>query len=309
MTASALEGATQWFQTFVDQWKSGRKAEVEFHCESGHLQVRMHADLGQWKASTGSFCPKVWDNGGPHLPKVSPSRIRRREKRAAAVAAKEAAEENVAAEQAAVESAAAEKAATESVDAAERAAEKANAEYATAEKVAEENAAAEKAATESAIAKKAAESAATVPGSDISDQIASTSSRGSEILCCWNCSEEMTPGVKCGNCEEPMSSTHQCCAGLNQLQPALSSQCVNAKGKSRQLNMMKSCDNCDSLFCAKTGCQSCVVSPPPLLKTKTPGPSAPEKVKCCVCTALGREISLVDCGSRCPSCGITATSN
>ena len=55
--------------------------------------------------------------------------------------------------------------------------------------------------------------------------------------------------------------------------------------------------------------ESKLVSPPPLLKSKAPGPSAPEKVKWCVCTALGREVSLVDCGSRCPSCGITATAN
>ena len=64
--------------------------------------------------------------------------------------------------------------------------------------------------------------------------------------------------------------------------------------------MMKFCNNCDSLYCVKTRCQSCMVSPLPLLKSKAPGPSAPEKVKCCVCTALGCEISLVDCGSTLP---------
>ena len=32
-----------------------------------------------------------------------------------------------------------------------------------------------------------------------------------------------------------------------------------------------------------------------------------QTVKCIVCQALGRETSLVRCGSTCPSCGVTAT--
>ena len=33
------------------------------------------------------------------------------------------------------------------------------------------------------------------------------------------------------------------------------------------------------------------------------------RVKCCVCACLGRETSMVLLGSKCPSCGITATDN
>ena len=36
---------------------------------------------------------------------------------------------------------------------------------------------------------------------------------------------------------------------------------------------------------------------------------ATQCVKCCVCAALGRETSLVLCGSVCPSCGVTATAS
>ena len=224
MTASALEGAKQWFQTFLDQWKTGRRAEVEFHCESGQLQVRMHADLGPWRASAGSFCLEVWSSGGQQMAKMSPSRMRRRERRAAA--AKEAAalkasvnngaEKSSAADKAALVNAAAERADADNVaaDDAATAEKAAGAEYSAAVKVAEESVAAEIAATESqevkkaesaaankaaesASARKAAESDALVLDPDISDHIASTSSRNREILCCWNCSKEMTPEHQC----------------------------------------------------------------------------------------------------------------
>ena len=160
------------------------------------------------------------------MPKVSPSRVRRRERRATAT--KEAAavnasagngtKERAAAEKAVLLGAAAEKAAAQCVSApdtpAEKETEAARAEYGATEKVAEVSVAAGKAATESATVKKdesaramkaaesasarnAVESTAPVLEPDHSDQIASTSSRSRGILCCWNCSKEMTPEHQC----------------------------------------------------------------------------------------------------------------
>ena len=64
--------AQQWFETFLDQWKSGHNAELWMNCESGRLKVNMCADLGSWTAQSGG-------NGIA----VSPCRLRRRERRAA----------------------------------------------------------------------------------------------------------------------------------------------------------------------------------------------------------------------------------
>ena len=58
------------FLTFLDQWSTGCNAKIQFHSECGRLMVDLKADLGTWKADCG-------------LNKASPSRVRRRERRAA----------------------------------------------------------------------------------------------------------------------------------------------------------------------------------------------------------------------------------
>ena len=110
---SGEEAAHHWVQTFFNQCKTGAHAELRLFCEGGHLKVTMCADLGRLLANTGTFS----DCGG--VPRPSPSRVRRRERRAAerAVAEEEAAAKAAAekadAEKAAAEQAAAEKAAAE----------------------------------------------------------------------------------------------------------------------------------------------------------------------------------------------------
>ena len=121
-------GAQQWVKTYIDQCRTGKLAELHFYCEGGHLKVTMSADLGPvlHKNVNLSGC-----RGGES---GSPSRVRRRERRAA---------ERAAAEHAAAVKVADEKAAAEEVAAVGNAAEKA-----AAEKCASEKAAAEKCATE-----------------------------------------------------------------------------------------------------------------------------------------------------------------
>ena len=74
-------GAQQWVKTFIDQCRTGKLAELHFHCERGHLKVTMCADLGPvlHKNVNMSGCGEV-DSG-------SPSRVRRRVRRAAERAA------------------------------------------------------------------------------------------------------------------------------------------------------------------------------------------------------------------------------
>ena len=153
--------AHQWVKTFIDQCRTGKLAELHFSCERGHLKVTMCADLGP----VGHNNVNLSDCRG--VQSGSPSRVRRRERRAAERAAAEisaavkVATERNAAEKAAAEKCAAEKAATEKCDAEKAAAEKSAVEKAAAEKRAAEKAAAEKSAAEKAAAEKhAAEKAA-----------------------------------------------------------------------------------------------------------------------------------------------------
>ena len=134
-------GAQQWVKTYIDQCRTGKLAELHFYCEGGHLKVTMSADLGPvlHKNVNLSGC-----RGGES---GSPSRVRRRERRAA---------ERAAAEHAAAVKVADEKAAAEEVAAVGNAAEKAAAEKCAAEKAAAEKCATEKAAAENCAAKNAA---------------------------------------------------------------------------------------------------------------------------------------------------------
>ena len=144
-------GAQQWVRTFIDQCRTGKRAELQFYCERGHLKVTMSADLGlvQHKNVNLSSCGVV-ESG-------SPSRMRRRKRRAAERAAAEnAAAVEVAAKRNAAEKVAAEKCTAEKAAAEMRVAEKAAAEQRVAEKAAAEKRVAEEAAAEMLTAKAAA---------------------------------------------------------------------------------------------------------------------------------------------------------
>ena len=162
--------AERLFNMFLDQWKTGQNGELRLLCESGNLKVNFSADFGPWRAQPVIW-PKVWGSRG--VPTTSPSRLKRRERRAA----ERAAAEKLAAESAAAESAAAENTAAKRV---------------AAERVAAEKLAVEKAATEKiASAEKAADKVCE------SEMTATTSCSHSKVQC-WNCNGDMTPDHQCG---------------------------------------------------------------------------------------------------------------
>ena len=101
-----MTSANKLYETLLDQWKSGENAELKLICENGRLKVTLYADLGPWAQPEGLRTPSFGNEG---LHKVSPGRLRRRERRAA---------ERAAAEQAAAKYAATLKAAAEEADAA-----------------------------------------------------------------------------------------------------------------------------------------------------------------------------------------------
>ena len=73
----AIAGAQQLLQSFLDQCSSGSNAELRLSCENGRLRATLSADLGFLKAEKKTEPAFFW--GG----RVSPSRARRRERRAA----------------------------------------------------------------------------------------------------------------------------------------------------------------------------------------------------------------------------------
>ena len=204
----------------VDQWKSGMSAELRLSCENGQLRVSLSADFGTAVSAVPSWSAVIADSPGDASGRGSPSRLRRRMRRAVQRAttvktdpkqsvAEKAATEEVIAEKEAAEKADAEKAAAEKADAEKEAAEKADAEREAAEKaVAEKEAAekavaekeaAEKADAEKAAAKKAAaEKEVVVKGAaeQAAAEKASTSLCGSAgrraQLPCWSCDEMFT---------------------------------------------------------------------------------------------------------------------
>ena len=224
---AGVEGALKCLQAFVvDQWKTGGAAELRLFCESGCLKASVSADFGpsclSWRANSAFM-------GGNTS--GSPSRQRRRERRAAARAAAEkaatekvvkekVADEKTAAEEVAAEKCAALKAVTENCDA-KKAAEKCAALKAVTEncdaKKAAEKCAALKAETEKCDAmkafekcdaKKAAEKCAAEKAAaaerDLTSAstaaVASTSCLGSQpttVETCWNCEGYFTPDHQC----------------------------------------------------------------------------------------------------------------
>ena len=210
---AADKGAYIWVQTFLDQCKTGMKAELQLVCENGHLKVNLSAELGPIGVlSDISEC-----SGG--LQKGSPSRVRRRERRASERAA---AERTGAAEKATVEKAAPQKAAVKEVEVHHAAAEKAAAEkvdFVIAENAEKEMCVteevnnyvvAEETATEKTVMANAAGNAGKVPAAKAADESAailvaecsnteqaSTSSTGGTAVACWNCSGILTPHHQC----------------------------------------------------------------------------------------------------------------
>ena len=197
------EAAHNWVQTFVNQCKTGTKAELRLYCEGEHLKVTVCADLGRFTAKTRNFSD-CWG-----VPKWSPSRVRRRERRiaeraslgaAVKVAAGEVTAEKADAEKATPEEVVAEKVATEEV-VAEKVVEKAIAEEVIADNAAAEaeqgsaekeaagkDAAENKYAEKEAFEKEAAEKEAAVK----EDAEASTSLCGRKqqaMMPCWSCDE------------------------------------------------------------------------------------------------------------------------
>ena len=166
--------------------------------------MTMSADLGQLTANTGKYTD-CW------APRCSPSRVRRRERRATErvavaafgkVAAEKDAPEKVVADKAAAEKFAlgevvAEKVAAEEKVALEVAAEKATTEEVVAEKIAAKKATAEKVAAEIGQVKVDAE----VDASSLTCDVAVTSCLGSQLATqgnCWNCGGAVTSDHQCG---------------------------------------------------------------------------------------------------------------
>ena len=234
-----VEGALKCLQAFVvDQWKSGGAAELRLFCESGRLKANVSADFGpncpSWIASStfmgGNACG-------------SPSRQRRRQRRAAAraVAGNAVAERDAAAVKVEVKKSAAEKYAAEKVFAERLVAEEAASETTAAVKAASEKSAAVSVATgkaaaenatavvkmaaaeevapksvyvgDKAAAMKAATEKVASEKEDIeekatvmkSDSVASTSCIG----------KQLPEWVVCWNCGGKMSNGHQCDAQVD----------------------------------------------------------------------------------------------
>ena len=202
----------------------------------------MQADLGPWRAKSENCWSKVWTSGG----KVSPSRLRRRERRAAErersvgrreVAAKAAlvpaavkAAEGSAALEAAAENAAAKKAAAEIATTATKAAEsvatkgavgsaaaktvaesvasKAAAESAVAKAATESDAS--KATVESVASKAAAESAAAKSAAAKAAKATVVETSLAEYDLATTSTSGMTSQPLCWSCNREMTSGHQC---------------------------------------------------------------------------------------------------
>ena len=230
--------AKKLYETLLDQWKSGKNAELKLICENGRLKVTLYADLGPWAQPEGLRTPSFGNEG---LHKVSPGRLRRRERRAAEraaaeqAAAKYAATLKAAAEEA--DAAAAEEVCSSKIDAGKAAAKKVDVKKAAAaEKVDVENdakkAAAEECSAEKAAAVKAdvvviVETAAVKEVDEVelatTENAASTSclGRGKSAkvqTSCLNCDVVMTPDHQCNSTPEvveeqqpPLPLCHYCC--------------------------------------------------------------------------------------------------
>ena len=219
-----MTAAKKLYETLLDQWKSGKNAELKLHCENGSLKVTLHADLGPWAQSDCLWSP-VSGNGSLHKANPSPGRLRRRERRAA----ERAAAEMAAAEKATTDCAANLQTAAEEADAQRAVAVKDDAKKASAEKVdakisdlagnsdaekteAEEvavtkafRAAAAKADLEVVVEKPAPEKVAGEKSATANGESASTSCLGIE-----QSANQANDQTSCWNCDAEMTAEHQC---------------------------------------------------------------------------------------------------
>ena len=228
--ACTMTGAHQLLQTFLDQCKTGNFAELRLTCEGGRLKANMFADLGPLRPEVK---PKTGDSGS-YGGRVSPSRARRREKRASerqlfAMAGETAAEKASEVDQVA----AAGNAATEEAFAENAAPWKGSVDYAAAAKAAESDEKNTAAASEMT-AMKAAEvlvekadgridtslrprtvedgklalvCSAKTKCDELSDTETASTSRKllSPDQNCWNCEAVFTPAHQCNGSSEPVS--------------------------------------------------------------------------------------------------------
>ena len=162
LTMTGLQDALLWCQTFVDQCRTGKNAELRLMCEDGRLKVNVFADLGPFRAQT---VPETYFGGQ----KVGNSRLRRTERRAAAKFAAD------------------DVSATKAAAGVELNGVKAAEEAATKKAAVEE--AAKKAAAEEA-AKKAAQNCDVAVTSCLGSKPASSGS-------CWNCGEAFSNDHQC----------------------------------------------------------------------------------------------------------------
>ena len=227
---TGAQPAHQLLQTFLDQCKTGNFAELRLTCEGGRLKASMFADLGPLRPEVRPKSEDFGNYGG----RVSPSRARRREKRAAerqlfATAGETSAEKareadqvaaagNAVAEEVIAGNAAPWKGSTEDVAAA-RAAESDFKNTAAVSEMTAINAAGalvEKAdgkidaslkAQDVKLALKGSAETAETKCDELSDtETASTSTKLlSTDQSCWNCSAAFTPAHQCNGSPEPVS--------------------------------------------------------------------------------------------------------
>ena len=267
------------FDTLIHQWKTGGNAELRFLCEKGFLRVNFGADLGPWRPATGEILPKYGDCVKP----LSPSRLRRKERRAAERVSSAAAEVD-AAEKTDAEATAPGKAAEDAAAAVKVAGKVLTAEKAVDELVAAENAAhgiaVENTATEVTVVEKAAdEESSGSRGSDAAEKVednATVVKGASEVASTSSCGKEQQTAETCWNCDQEMTFDHQC-------------EVPSVTVRSRPSPSPFKC--------------------PPRTRRHGVSPPILERVKCHVCACLGRETSMVIVGSTCPSCGVTANSS
>ena len=205
-----MTGAHQLLETFLAQCKSGNWGELRLTCEGGHLKASMFADLGLLSPEVTPKSDEFGNYGG----RVSPSRTRRRVKRAAERQLFTGVDKTIAEKaREADQVATAGKAATEEVVAGNVAAKEVVAENAASSKDSVEDTAAAKAA-ESDVKNTAAVSEMTaieaaeavVEKADCDTETASTSTKlMNPDQSCWNCKAAFTPAHQCDGSPEPVS--------------------------------------------------------------------------------------------------------
>ena len=282
-----MDRAQQVFDTLIHQWKTGGNAELKFFCERGSLRVNFDADLGPWRPAPGEVQPKYGDYRD-YVKPPSPSRLRRKERRAAE-RERSAAIGAAAVNAVPVRSAAAEKAdtelianrqAAEDVDATVRVAgevleaAKAAGEVLTAEKAADELVTAAIAADGLAV-EKTANKVVAVEKAAIEESYSAKRSEN-EVSVVKAATAEVASTSSCGKEQRTAKTFDHQCEGPSVTVRSRPSPSPPSESPSRT-------SSCHGVF-----------------------PPRPEKVKCHVCACLGRETSMVLIGSTCPSCGVTA---